>query len=381
MWMYPVIADQAANQAFWEQTTKDFEAAYPNVKLTVQQQPWADRQTTISAALAANKGPDLVLLTPDMLAQFQAIGGLLPLTDAVQPDKDAFIPGAVGAATIGGEVYAMPIYQTVVTTVYNKKVFDDAGISTLPTTWDEIKADAPKLAANGVAILDYSGSPDMTLNESFYPLLWQAGGKVISDDGKSVAFDSEAGQAALQFLLDLQKVGGLPADAATKNNTVEGGGLTTGKIAMTYAAQEADAQTMAKAIGADNVVVGAPLTDKEQVTFGIPGLVARTKMATNDAAVTAVAQFIGSVAQQEKLAAASGFFPARTDATSPNEADPFYAEFAKALPFATAGPLNPKARQVMNALVPYLQSALQGKASAADALSAAAAEANGILQG
>lgn len=380
MWMYPVIADTAANQAFWDQTTKDFSAAYPNVKLTVQQQPWANRQTTISAALAANKGPDLVLLTPDMLAQFQAIGGLKPLTDAVTPDKDKFIPGAVAAATIDGQIYAMPFYQTVVTTLYNKKLFDQAGITTLPTTWDEVKADAPKLAKNGVAILDYSGSPDQTLNESFYPLLWQAGGDVFSQDAKSVAFDGPAGQAALQFLLDLKAVGGLPPDAATKNGPVEGSGLTTGKIAMAFAAQEADAETMAKAIGAENLVVGLPLTDKKQVTFGIPGLLARTKMGTNDAAVNAVAQFIGSAAQQTKLSAASGFFPARTD-VPPGTGGKYHEEFAKALPFATAGPVNPKARQVMGALVPYLQSALQGKSSAADALAAAAKDANAIIGG
>lgn len=378
IWMYPVIADAAKSQTFWAQAETDFEATHSNIDLKIELQPWDGRDEKIATAIAAGKGPDLVVLGPDQLPQYQATGGLKPLTTALEGDKDKFLPAALEAGTIDGQTYALPIYHTVTTTVYNKKVFTEAGVDTLPTTWDEIKAAAPKLAANGVAIMDYSGSPEMTLNLSFYPLLWQAGGTVFNEDGKSVAFNGPEGKSALQFLVDLQGVKGLPADAATKGNKVEGGGLSTGKTAMGYALGKPDAVLMQKALGAENVEVGPALTGTKQVTFGLPGLLTRTSISKDDASANAVAKYFASADFAVKLAEEAGYFPARTDAKL-DPSDPLNEKFQAALEFARAGEVNPKARQVMASLVPHLQAALQGSKTVEQALADAEKECNALL--
>ena len=107
--------------------------------------------------------------------------------------------------TQDGKVYAAPIYHTVTTTLYNKKLLEKAGITEPPATWDEIRAAAPKLKQAGATTLDYSASNEASLNMSFYPLLWQAGGKVFDDSGKKAAFNSTEGVEALTFLTDLYK--------------------------------------------------------------------------------------------------------------------------------------------------------------------------------
>lgn len=378
VWMYPVIADAATSQTFWGDTEKAFEAENPNIDLAIELQPWDGRDEKIATALASGKGPDLVVLGPDQLPQYHANGGLKSLKGALEGEEDKFLKGALEAATLDGDTYAVPIYHTVTTAVYNKKVFNDAGITELPTTWDQIKAAAPTLKEKGVAVLDYSGDPKVTLNLSFYPLLWQAGGSVFSEDGSKVAFNSPEGKETLQFLVDLQQSGGLPADAATKGNKVEGGGLSTGQTAMGYALVKAEAATMQKALGEDAVEVGMPLTNAEQVTFGLPGLLARTSIGEDDESVNAVAKFLASADSQVKLAEASGFFPARTDATL-DSSDPLNAKYQAALEFAKPGEINPKARQVMAALAPHIQAALQGSKSVDQALADAEAEANAQL--
>lgn len=379
VWMYPVIADQAKSQAFWADTEKTFEASNANVDLKIELQPWDGRDEKIATAIASGKGPQLVVLGPDQLPQYQATGGLKSLKGAVAGDESKFLESAMQAATVDGDVYAMPIYHTITTSVYNKKVFDEAGVE-LPKTWDDIKAAAPKLAEKNVAVLDYSGDPKTTLNLSFYPLLWQAGGSVFAPDGKKVAFNSAEGRETLQFLVDLGKAKGLPGDAATKTNKVEGGGLSTGATAMGYSLVKAEAATMVKALGEENVVVGEPLKNKEQVAFGLPGLLARTSISGDDASVNAVAKYMGSTDVQAKLAEASGYFPARTDAQTP-AGDKLAESFKPALEVAKAGEINPKARQVMAALAPHIQSALQGSVSVEQALTAAETEANALLQG
>ncbi len=377
VWMYPVIADAAKSQAFWAEAEQAFEAQHPKVDLTIELQPWAGRDEKVATAIASGKGPDLVLLTPDGLPGYATNGGLKSLKGAQDP---AFLPAAVNAATVGGEVYAVPLYQTVVTTAYNKALFTAAGVSELPTTFAEVKAAAPRLAANGVAVMDYSGDPKVTLNQTFYPLLWSAGGKVFNADGKTVAFNSPEGKAALQLLVDLKQASGLPADAATKGNAVEGGPLASGKVAMGYAMTKQDVEQLQKAVGAENVTVGAPLKDKEQVTFGLPGLLTRTSISKDEATTVAVARFLSSADMQVKLAKASGYFPARTDATL-TDADELTTAFSKALPMAIPGEVNPRSRQVMSALSPHIQAALQGTKTVDQALADAEKECNEQLKG
>lgn len=374
VWMYPVIADDAASRTFWSDAEKSFEQANPTIDLTIELQPWDGRTEKVATAIASGKGPDLVLLTPDSLPSYVGAGGLLPLKDAQDP---AFLPGAVAAATVDGQVYAVPIYNTVIAPIYNTGAFAKAGITTMPTTWDDLRADAPKLAAKGISLMEYSGQ--QTLNMSFYPFLWQAGGRVFSEDRRTVAFNSDAGKAALGLLVDLAKAGGLPKDAATADTSVEGSGLTDGKVAMTPYGVKADAQVMQKALGEDAVQVGEPLKDVEQVTFGLPGLLTRTSIGKDDASVTAVAKFLSSADFQTELSTASGFFPARSDASA-DTSDPLNAAFARALPMARAGEINPKSRQVLEALTPHLQAALQGKVSVDQALADAEKECNALLQ-
>ena len=78
--------------------------------------------------------------------------------------------------------------------------------------------------------MDYAGTTEQTLNLSFYPFLWQAGGSVFTEDGTDIAFDSQEGISALEFLVDLKKAGGLPADAATASIAVEGSPWAAGKV-------------------------------------------------------------------------------------------------------------------------------------------------------
>ncbi|TDD68377.1 extracellular solute-binding protein [Jiangella aurantiaca] len=378
VWMYPVIPDQDASIEFWGQVEADFEAEHEDIDLTIEQQPWEGRDEKIATAIASGQGPDLVLLTPDQTLQYQVTGGLKPVDGAVEEDRDAFLPSALDVVTFEDELYGVPIYHTSTTTAYNMAAFQTAGITEPPTTWEDVLAAAPALAANGVAVMDYSGSPETTLNLTFYPLLWQAGGSVFTEDGSDVAFDGPEGLAALQFLLDLQAQGGLPADAATKTNAVDGGPLTTGAAAMTFAITMPDVEHMRTAVGAENVVVAEPLTGEEQVSFGIPGVLALTSISEDDEAAYEVASYIASPEVNARLNDAAGTFPARTDVDAPTGDDALTA-LNDALQFARPGEVTPTARQVMAVLSAQLQAALQGSKSPEDALADAAAEARDLI--
>lgn len=379
LWMYPVIKDETASKDFWEAAEKDFEKANPGVDLTIELQTFDKRDEQISAALAANSGPDIVLITPDQAATYLNVGGLLPVGDAIADEQDAFYPGTLDAATFDDELYGVPIFQNISTTAYDTTVFDEAGLE-LPTTWDEIREVAPELAERGISVLDYVGSPEQTLNLTFYPFLWQAGGTVFSDDGTKVAFDSDEGVAALDFLVDLAEIGGLPADAATQSVAIEGSDFAAGTVGIRNSTMLPELAQMRAALGDDAVVLGAPLEGEVQAAYGNPGLLALTSInkKENRAASNEALAFFSTAEFQTELNQAAGNFPTRTDVELPGTG-PDYDALEEALAVANPGEPNPAARQVMAVLAPYIQSALRGDLTPEDALEKAAEEAQAIL--
>src|SRR5439155_19336860 len=60
LWMYPVIADKAANDTYWKKVETDFEAANSGIDLKIEQQPWTDRDQKLAAAFSGKKGPDVL---------------------------------------------------------------------------------------------------------------------------------------------------------------------------------------------------------------------------------------------------------------------------------------------------------------------------------
>ncbi|MEU6798087.1 sugar ABC transporter substrate-binding protein [Nonomuraea wenchangensis] len=378
LWMYPVISDQAKNQAFWGKVEKDFEAKNTGIDVKVDLQPWEGRQEKVTTALVSKKGFDLVVLGPDQIPQYAQQGTIEAVDDVVAPAKGSYLPNSLNALTVDGKLYGVPIYQTITAPIYNKKLFAEAGVTKVPETLAELKEAAPKLAAKKVAVLDYPGKPEVSLNQSFYPILWANGGSVFSADGKSVAFNGPEGVESLQFLLDLKAAGGLPENAASKGNDIEGGALAGGKTAMYHAATALQAVQLGTAIGAENVGIGLPLEGTKRVSFGIPGGLVLAKHSENKDAAKKFATYLASPEVAAELAAESGFFPARTDVTVPGQSEAS-KEFAKSLQYAFPGDTHPKARQVMGVIAPHIQAALLGKEDAKTALDAAAKEATTLL--
>ncbi|MDT7782539.1 MAG: hypothetical protein QOF58_958 [Pseudonocardiales bacterium] len=377
LWMYPVIADQAQSRAYWQRVEAGFEAEH-GVKLRIELQPWESREQKLGAALMAGNGPDVVLLQPDMIPQYVEQKALLPVSEVLSGERP-YRSSAVDALTVKGQAYGLPLYQTVTTTVYNRKLFAEAGITELPDTWDEVRAAAPKLAAKGIPILDYAGSAEETLNMTFYPLLWQAGGTVFDEDGTKSAFSSPQGVEALKFLVDLKAMGGLPRDAATRRSRLADDAVAGGRAAMAHAMVSTTARNVVHSIGAENTVVGAPLRGREQVTFGQPGALSLLRKANNPDAARKFLAYMTSPEVVEELCVQAGFFPPWTD-SSPPVVDEVDKGFAQALPSARAGDAHPQARKAMGLLAPHLQAALLGQKTPEQALADAAGEVDTLLQ-
>ncbi|MUL83022.1 MULTISPECIES: ABC transporter substrate-binding protein [unclassified Mycolicibacterium] len=117
---------------------------------------------------------------------------------------DDFYPAERAAATVGDKIVGVPALVDNLAIVYNKKLFADAGVAppTPSWTWDDFRAAAAKLTDPSKGqygwLIPADGSEDTAWH--YIPMLWEAGGEILSPDNEHAVFNSEAGAKALAVL-------------------------------------------------------------------------------------------------------------------------------------------------------------------------------------
>ncbi|GIF18153.1 multiple sugar transport system substrate-binding protein [Actinoplanes tereljensis] len=190
-----------------EQLAAEYHTAHPNV--TIKVSPGApttdDLLTKLSAGFTSDSYPDVSYAYGNWAGDLGASGKAQDLTSYVQDPSfgwDDFPAAAREVATSKGKVIGIPALVDNLALIYNKALFDKAGVA-YPTdqwSWDDFRAAAKKLTDKSTntygTAYSVSGSEDTTWH--LWPLLWQHGGKIL--DGDKPAFNSDAGVAALETL-------------------------------------------------------------------------------------------------------------------------------------------------------------------------------------
>jgi multiple sugar transport system substrate-binding protein len=161
----------------------------------------------LTVALQGEEPPDITYQYGSSLPQLAAAPGLVDLTDWVaQPEVDweDFIPGARTAATFEGKVLGIPALIDNLALVYNKTLFDDAGLDypNADWTWDDFRAAAEALTDPTAKQFGFSYPMDASEDTVWHydPLLWQNGGSILTEDQTQAAFNSPEGVEALELL-------------------------------------------------------------------------------------------------------------------------------------------------------------------------------------
>jgi multiple sugar transport system substrate-binding protein len=182
---------------------------HPNV--TVKVEPGAsttdDLKQKIAAGFVAGDYPDISYAYGSWAGVLAQSGKVLDVTSQVQDPAvgwNDFPAAARETATVDGKVFAIPAVVGNLAVIYNKDLFDAAGVA-YPTpdwTWDDFRTIAKKLTNPDKKIYgtaySVAGNEDTTWH--MWPLLWQNGGSILSADQKSAAFNSDAGVKALEYL-------------------------------------------------------------------------------------------------------------------------------------------------------------------------------------
>ncbi|MBZ9936227.1 extracellular solute-binding protein [Mesorhizobium sp. BR1-1-16] len=111
---------------------------------------------------------------------------VMPITDKIKPFQDRIDAAALGAFTINGEVYGVPISTLSTSTIfYNVDLFKKLGIP-VPPTYDDLKAAVPKFKEAGIIPLLHQGSNTVMWPMWYFETLSQATGDAVGKTQKNL---------------------------------------------------------------------------------------------------------------------------------------------------------------------------------------------------
>jgi multiple sugar transport system substrate-binding protein len=203
-----------------------FNASHPHITVTPQFYGNNDYALQkVLAAIAGGKPPDISYLYGANAANIATTSKVVPLTNFVNSDPSFgwshFWPFERSVATVGGKVVGVPALVDDLALVYNKKLFAQAGISppTANWTWSDFERAAIKLTNPAKKQFGWAYVNDASEDTvwRFWAMLWQAGGSILSSDGKQAAFNSPAGVKALSLLATLAQHGAIYLDNGSDN--------------------------------------------------------------------------------------------------------------------------------------------------------------------
>jgi multiple sugar transport system substrate-binding protein len=375
MWIYPILT--TGESAYWKSKVKAFEKVYPDVDVNVVVQPWANRDEQLTTAIAGDSGPDVVYLIPDQVPNYANQGTLVSLSSVVKGDRSDFLPQALKAMTFNGTLYGVPLLMSTNELMVNKKAMHAVGLTHVPTTWGQLLADAPKIKQAGYYATEYDADLTQTLNLTFYPLLWEAGGAVLNDGGKKAAFNSSAGVAALTFLKKLVDRGYVPPGPLTIAPTTGTDPVSQGKVVFVMTGDVAEMSS--GPLPLSDWAVYPPLKDKYSVSYGTVGGLSVLSGSHNKPAAEAWVKWVTSTSEMKVFDKTHHYYPPRKSVGQLFARSTMIGKEERLLPDMYVGSINIASRQLMDLIKPQIQAALLGKETPKRALDNAASSVDSLL--
>lgn len=236
LYTWTEVKELQANQAL----IAEFEQQHPGIKVTIQNVPGSrEAMQKLQTMIAAGTPPDVVSLHGAYYLAFASKGALLDLGPLLDKDEEFNLPdiypGLLDICRWQGKLYSLPRYTSVLALVYNKAMFDAAGVpypgQGKSWTWEDYLETCKRLTSGSGQAQKWGAYVDFW-DTRLYPWLWQNNANLMSEDRKRCVIDSPEAIEALSFVRDLRlKYGVCPPTTAGERN--EGlNMLTSGKVAM-----------------------------------------------------------------------------------------------------------------------------------------------------
>jgi multiple sugar transport system substrate-binding protein len=387
------VGGAPAELSFWEELAREFGGEHGlRVELLRQPSDTDQRRQSLVIALSARQAdPDVFLMDVAWIGLFSAAGWLQPLDASIDPAP--FFPEIVKRAdTHRGKLVALPVYVDAGILYYRKDLLAEFGHPAPPDTWEALRRIAEDVQHRmrerrpGFYGFVWQGAQYEGLTCNFLEFAGTAGGLIVADG--RVRIDTPGNRSALEFMHALiwnSRVS--PPSTYTEMQEEETralfqsgaalfernwpyawalhqqpGSPVRGKVAVCPLPAPAGAGAVAT-LGGWHVGISA-FSDRKQEA-------------------SALVRFITSRSTQKRLALSLGWNPGREDLYEDaeiRERAPHLSALAAAFRRAVPRPALPFYPQLSGVVQRHLNSALAGRQGAREALSAAQADIDRLVE-
>ena len=406
--------DKQADKAFWDAWNAMVPGVTMTVGDTVQNLDYNQMLDKLRTAAAGNAAPITAKLPIMWAVEFAAKGLLQEMgpTDFGY-SVDSYWPGALKSVTWKGKLYGVPTNNETMAFIWNKKLFQDAGLdgSKAPATWDDVvaysKAIKDKTGKAGLGLVARVNAGNTPFR--FMPMLWAYGSGALDEAEanptmEKVLINNEGGVKVFEMIrkmyIDDKSV---PTSALTNTQTENNDLFIGGQIGMMISHPSEYALLLdkaKKATGADKVradeivantvyglVPAGPV--RRAIVFGGSNYVSFTDKAVGTQVQRPVVNGFGTFHTGPEWSLRlnwSGSNPSNLDGFKTTwmkerlDQIKFLENTSSMLPYGVPFPVIPEATEIMNNIVPTaMQNVLTGKMTAKQAADDAAAAISKVI--
>jgi multiple sugar transport system substrate-binding protein len=227
------FASWLANNPAMKQFAKEFQEEYPTITVEFQTVPFEQATQKLLTQVAGGTAPDVAFMDMAAVADFATRNALLDLTSYVNQsphvDPNDYVEAWKQGSVLDGKWYGLPFDGETTGLFYRTDLFQEAGLTEPPATWDELESYAAQLtdeSKNQYGFILFA--PESAYY--WYPFLWGAGGNLYNNETDQVEFNSEAGKQAADFYVGLRQYS--PPDFYNSNSWDGRVAFAEGKVAM-----------------------------------------------------------------------------------------------------------------------------------------------------
>ncbi|WP_130014260.1 extracellular solute-binding protein [Serinicoccus sediminis] len=222
---------------YYEQVAADFEEANPGVTVQMEAMQHEDMLTKLDAAFQAGDAPDVYMERGGgELADHVEAGLTMDLTDEAAEEIE-LLGGTTQGWTVDDRVYGLPFSVGVVGFWYNTEMFEQAGITEPPSTWEEMYTAIDQLKDAGMEPLSVGAGDKWPAAHYWYQFaLRHCAEDVLTDAVQTLDFSDEcfirAGEEVEKLVAAEPFNRGFLSTPAQSGPTSASGLLATEQVAM-----------------------------------------------------------------------------------------------------------------------------------------------------
>lgn len=357
-----------------------------NIRITAEYQGSYDElHTKLKSAFIANEQPAISVMEIASIKSFADAGMIEPLENYISDEKESnFLPGLMDNSYVEGKLYGVPYLRSTPIFYYNKTLFDQAGITSAPTNWEELASTSKQLESIGVKGFGF-------LNDiwHFEAYTQGNGGNIVNADETEAIFNQEPAVEAVEFLkegIEKYNFKYYSGNNASDTRTTE---IMNQKIGMWVNSTGSLNNTLdiAKQNGYEIGTAFIPCGKEYSVPTGGCNIVMTSKL--TDEEKEAAALFINFMTEEEQVVYShkkTGYLPTTISSTTHPEIEALYEstpQFKVAvdqLQYGHGRPMNKAYGEAYNVYINALDQIFTTDVKVQDTLDKAAMEATKLLQ-